>query len=72
MELRNLISHWGVLSTEMQEVVMKDEKMTQLVGTEIVTSDIDEMPEPVSPVVIEDVSNPEFSGAVNQVNLDDL
>lgn len=70
--LRNLISHWGVLSTEMQEVVMKDEKMTQLVGTEIVTSDIDEMPEPVSPVVIEDVSNPEFSGAVNQVNLDDL
>lgn len=69
--LRQLLSKWGVLSTEMQEIVMRDEKMAQIVGTEIVTSDIDALPEPVGAVTMDDIQ-PEFNGVVEQVNLDSL
>lgn len=70
--LRQIISKWGVMSTEMQEIVLKDEKMTQLVGSEIVTEDIVEMPEPVAPVTIDELKQPEFEAVGGQVNLDDL
>ena len=70
--LRQLLSKWGVMSTDMQEIILKDEKMTQLVGAEIVTSDVDEMPEPVNPVNAQNVSQTEFTEVHEQVNLDDL
>ena len=70
--LRQIISKWGVMSTEMQEIIMKDEKMTQLVGNEIVTEDIVDMPEPVNAVTMEDIKQPEFEAVGGQVNLDDL
>lgn len=70
--LRQLLSKWGVLSTEMQEIVMKDEKMTQIVGTEIVTTDIDAMPDPVGAITMDDIKQAEFEAVGGQVNLDDL
>lgn len=70
--LRQIISKWGVMSTEMQEIILRDEKMTQLVGDQIVTEDIVEMPEPVSAVTMDDIKQPEFADVGGQVNLDDL
>lgn len=70
--LRQIITKWGVMSTEMQEIVMRDEKMTQLVGDQIVTEDIVEMPEPIAPVTVEDFNQPEFEGVGGQVDLDSL
>lgn len=70
--LRQLLTHWGILSTEMQEIIMRDEKMTQLVGTEIVTTDIETMPEPVAAVTMEDIKQAEFTDVKEQVNLEDL
>ena len=69
--LRQIISKWGVMSTEMQEIIIRDEKMTQLVGDEIVTEDM-EMPEPVSAVTMEDIKEAEFEDVGGQVNLEDL
>ena len=69
--LRQILGKWGVMSTEMQEIIMRDEKMTQLVGTEIVTEDVEVMPEPVAPVVLDDIK-PEFEGVVEKVDLDSL
>ena len=69
--LRHILSRWGVLSTEMQEIVMRDEKMTQLVGNEIVAEDIEVMPEPIAAVIVEDMK-PEFVEVGGKVNLEDL
>ena len=69
--LRHILSRWGIMSTEMQEIVMRDEKMTQLVGSEIVTEDIEVMPEPVSAVTVDDMK-PEFTEVGGKVNLEDL
>lgn len=70
--LRQIISKWGVMSTEMQEIIMKDEKMTQLVGNEIVVDDLDVMPEPVAPVTMESINEAEFEDVGGSVNLEDL
>ena len=70
--LRQILSKWGVMSTEMQEIIMKDEKMTQLVGNEIMTEDMEVMPEPVSAVTMEDIKEAEFEDVGGQVNLEDL
>ena len=70
--LRQLLSHWGVMSTEMQEIIMRDEKMTQLVGDQIVTEDIVEMPEPVAPVTVENLNQTEFEAVGGQIDLDSL
>ena len=70
--LRQILSKWGVMSTEMQEIIMKDEKMTQLVGNEIMTEDMEIMPEPVSAVTMEDIREAEFEDVGGQVNLEDL
>lgn len=70
--LRQIIQKWGVMSTEMQEIIMRDEKMTQLVGSEIVTDDLEVMPEPIEAVTVEDIRAPEFEAVGGQVNLEDL
>ena len=70
--LRQIISKWGVMSTEMQEIIMKDEKMTQLVGNEIVVDDLDVMPEPVASVTMESINEAEFEDVGGSVNLEDL
>lgn len=70
--LRQIITKWGIMSTEMEQVVMQDEKMTMLVGNEVVTSDLEAIPEPVSVVTIDDVRQPEFEAVGGQINLDDL
>lgn len=70
--LRQIITKWGIMSTEMEQVIMKDEKMTTLVGNEVVASDLEAIPEPVSVVTIDDVRQPEFESVGGQVNLDDL
>ena len=70
--LRQIIQKWGVMSTEMQEIIMRDEKMTQLVGSEIVTDDLEVMPEPIEAVTVEDIRAPEFEAVGDQVNLEDL
>lgn len=70
--LRQIITKWGVMSTEMQEILMKDEKMTQLVGNEVVVEDIETMPEPVAPVTMEEIQNADFEEVGGQVNLEDL
>lgn len=70
--LRQIISKWGVMSTDMQEIVMRDEKMTRLVGDQVVTEDIVDMPEPINPVTMDDLTHPEFEAVGGQVNLDDL
>lgn len=70
--LRQILTKWGVMSTEMQEIVMRDEKMTQLVGNEIVTEDLEVMPEPVGVVRMEDIKEGDFEDVAETVNLDDL
>jgi len=70
--LRQLLAKWGIMSTDMQEIIMKDEKLTQLVGTEIVTADIETMPEPINGVTIDDIKQAEFEAVGAQVNLNDL
>ena len=46
--------------------------MTQLVGSEIVTDDLEVMPEPVAAVSMDDIKEPEFEAVGDQVNLEDL
>lgn len=69
--LRQLISKWGVMSTEMQEVTIKDGQLTRVRDNEIVSEDIVEMPEVVAPIAVEDMK-PEFKGAAKEINLDEL
>ena len=70
--LRQIITKWGIMSTEMQEILMKDEKITRLVGNEIVVDDMEEMPDPVSPVTIDEIQNVDFQEVGGQVDLEDL
>lgn len=65
--LRQLISKWGIMSVEMQRVIDKDDALTSFAGNEIVASDPGEQI-----VTVDEATQPEFVGAVNQVNLDEL
>lgn len=69
--LRQLISKWGIMSTEMQEVSMSDEKMTQIVGEKVVSEDLVEVPSVVAPIAMDEMK-PEFTDVGNTVNLEDL
>ena len=65
--LRQLISKWGIMSVEMQEVIDKDDALTNISGNEIVAAEPGEQI-----VTVDEATQPEFVGAVNQVNLDEL
>ena len=69
--LRQLISKWGVMSTEMQEITLKDGQMTHLDGNKIVAEDVVEMPDVVAPIAAADMK-PEFKGTGKEINLDEL
>ena len=69
--LRQLITKWGIMSTEMQQILLQDEKMTSLVGTEIVTSDIEQLPEPIAPVTMGDIMDSEVTEVSEQTDLSD-
>ena len=63
--LRQIISKWGVMSIEMQDAIARDDSMAEIQGSDIITAQ-------PSDIITESVEQPEFVGAVNQVNLDDL
>lgn len=68
--VRQLISKWGIMSTEMQEVTMADGKLTQMVGEKVVTEDLSEIP--VVAQIDAGEMKPEFSDVGKTVNLDEL
>lgn len=74
--LRQLISKWGILSVEMQDVIEKDNAVLDFSGDDIITAqNADDMePENVieADAITPDITQPEFTDAVNQVSLDDL
>ena len=79
--LRQLLSKWGILSVEMQNVIEKDNTVLGFSGNDIVTTETAEEiveaevadAETINEVPVQnDITKPEFTGAVNQVNLDDL
>lgn len=64
--LRQLISKWGIMSTEMQQAFTNDGSMAEVVnGNEIVTTPELKLPPPVS-------TEPEATEVVEQVDLSDL
>ncbi|MBR1456211.1 MAG: recombinase RecT [Oscillospiraceae bacterium] len=65
--LRQLISKWGVMSIEMQSAITKDDSFANASGGEVVASGADD----IVTVDAADVQ-PEYVGAVSQVNLADL
>lgn len=74
--IRQLISKWGIMSTEMQMAIEKDDVMTNFHGNEIVTDALDvadlsnpQLP-PISP--FSEIAQPEFDGVAGEVNLDDI
>lgn len=69
--LRQLLLQWGVKSIEMQEVLVRDEQTTQLVGNDVVTEEIDALPEPVAPIPASDM-RPEFEDVGGRINLEDI
>lgn len=69
--LRQIITKWGVMSTEMQQIILQDEKIARFDGQEIVVDDLTMMPE-VANEVTESDFKPEYTGVVEQINLDDL
>lgn len=69
--LRHILTRWGVMSTEMQQIVLQDEKVARFDGHEIVVDDLTIMPDVVNEVSESDFK-PEFTEVVEQVNLDDL
>lgn len=69
--LRQIIQKWGVMSTEMQQIVLRDEKAVRFDGQEIVVDDLTMMPDVVNEVSESDFK-PEFNDVVEQVNLDEL
>lgn len=72
--IKHLLTRWGILSIEMQNVVEKDNAVLGFDGNDIVTAQsADEVAEAIeAEVVTPDFIQPEFTGAVNQVDLDDL
>lgn len=67
--LRQLISKWGIMSIEMQNAITKDESFAASTsGGDIVTSSTED----IVTVDSAEVAQPEFVGAVNQVDLADL
>lgn len=69
--LRQIITKWGVMSTEMQQIILQDEKIARFDGQEIVVDDLTVMPEVTNEVTELDFK-PEYTGVVEQINLDDL
>ena len=72
--IKHLLTRWGILSIDMQNVVEKDNAVLKFDGDDIVT---DQSAEDVADAIEAEVSTadiiqPEFTGAVNQVNLEDL
>lgn len=74
--LRQLISKWGVMSIEMQNVYEKDNSVLRFDGDNIVTDQSEEdiiVDEPTTPNIPNvDLTQPEFTDVVNQVSLEDL
>jgi len=74
--LRQLLSKWGILSIEMQMGFEKDNSVLRFEGGEIVTSETEEDIIEASEVDVTEANRemvqPEFTGAVNKVNLDEL
>ena len=74
--LRQLISKWGVMSIEMQNVYEKDNSVLRFDGDNIVTDQSEEdiiVEEPTTPNIPNvDLTQPEFTDVVNQVSLEDL
>ncbi len=70
--LRQLISRWGVMSTEMQQAIAKDSTFASIgAGDEIVTLPEGEQPI-VSPEEQPPILQPEAANVVENVRLDDL
>ena len=74
--LRQLLTKWGILSIEMQNVIEKDNAVLGFEGNDIVTAESAEELFETEVAETEPVQNniakPEFTNAVNQVNLDEL
>jgi len=70
--LRQILSKWGVLSTDIQKVIMHDEHGVLMEGKEMVVDDLDVMPEPVASVTMESINEAEFEDVGGSVNLEDL
>lgn len=72
--IKHLLTRWGILSIEMQNVVEKDNAVLKIDGDEIITAQsADEVAEAIeADMSTPDILQPEFTGAVNQVNLEDL
>ena len=64
--LRQLLTKWGLLSVEMQSAVSKDDTVSEVENNDIVTVDTED----IIPAV--EVVQPEYNGAVGQVDLDSL
>ena len=61
--LRQLIGNWGIMSTEMQMAVSKDNEVQTIPGNEIANAE---------DVPVVEVAEPEFVGVGGQVDLDSL
>lgn len=74
--LRQLLSKWGILSIEMQNAFEKDNAVLKFEGNDIVTAeseaDIIYASDAETAEANRNIVQPEFTGAVNQVNLEDL
>lgn len=66
--LRQLISKWGIMSVEMQQAYVQDSKFIQIDENGGFISAPEEVPQNVKP----EISQPEITDAVEQVNLADL
>ncbi len=70
--LRQILSKWGVLSMDIQRVIMHDEHGALMEGKEIIVDDSETIPEPISSVTYEDIKQAEFEDVGGSVNLEDL
>jgi len=69
--IRQLLSHWGVLSTELQRVIMSDDRIINVSGSELIADEDDLIPEPIGQIFTQDMK-PEFDAVEEKVNLEDL
>lgn len=70
--IRQLLTHWGMLSTEFEQFILSDEKSRTIDGNKIVVSDVEEVTTSGPIVTANEIGQPEFTEVVEQVNLDDL
>jgi len=66
--LRQLISKWGIMSIDMQQAYVQDSKFIQMDEGGGFVGTAEEVPQTVQP----EISQPEITNAVEQVNLADL